>query len=188
MMMKPAVFLDRDGVITEDPPHYAHRVDQLALIPGSAEAIRLLNNHGYLVIVITNQSGVGRGMYREEDVAIFNNEMKARLHLEDARVDAIYYCPHHPDAAILQYRKDCTCRKPNPGMLLSARDDMGIILDGSFLVGDKWSDIEAGNRVGCKTILVMTGHGQAEYTTGAGNPYGVAQNLLSAVKTYIIPE
>jgi D-glycero-D-manno-heptose 1,7-bisphosphate phosphatase len=184
--MKPAVFLDRDGVITQDPPHYAHRIDQLALIAGSAEAIRMLNEHGFLVIVITNQSGVARGMYAEKDVAIFNHEMERRLALEGARIDAVYYCPHHPDAEIPGYRTECDCRKPAPGMLYAAERDLGVSLEDSFLVGDKWSDIEAGNAVGCKPILVLTGHGSHEHARQSGNACGVAKDLLSAVKTYII--
>lgn len=184
--MRPAVFLDRDGVITEDPPHYAHRIDQLAIIPGSAEAIRLLNNHGYLVIVVTNQSGVGRGMFREEDVHLFHYEMKKRLAEESARIDAIYYCPHHPEAIVPEYRMMCGCRKPGPGMLIAAKEEFGISFENSLLVGDKWTDIEAGNSVGCKTILVLTGHGKNEYERGRGNVCGIAKDLLTAVKTYII--
>ncbi|MGV8108365.1 D-glycero-beta-D-manno-heptose 1,7-bisphosphate 7-phosphatase [Methanospirillum sp.] len=185
--MIKAIFLDRDGVITADPPHHAHRIDQLSLIPGSAEAIRLLNRHGFTVIVITNQSGVAKGMYTEKDIHIFNTEMQKRLMELGAYVDAIYYCPHHPEGIVPEYRKDCDCRKPKPGMLRKALNDMKLTLDGSFLVGDKWSDIRAGKSVGCTTILVMTGHGQDEYTEMKGSSNYYADDLLSAVKNIIIP-
>lgn len=185
-MTKP-IFLDRDGVITADPPHYAHRIDQLSLIPGSAEAIHLLNKKGFTIIVITNQSGVAKGMYKEEDIHIFNNEMKKKLLEQGAYVDAIYYCPHHPKGIIPEYRKDCDCRKPKPGMLRKAVEEMNLSLDNSYLVGDKWSDIKAGKAVGCTTILVMTGHGQGEYEQAKGSAHYYADDLLSAVKNIIIP-
>ena len=106
--MNKAVFLDRDGVITHDPPHYAHRIDQLKLIPQSAEAIKSLNETGFKVVVVSNQSGVARGYYQERDVEIFNEAMKARLEDQGAHIDAIYYCPHYPEAKIEAY----TCLRP----------------------------------------------------------------------------
>jgi len=157
-----AVFLDRDGVITKEPPYYAHKIDQLELIPKSAEAIRLLNKNGFKVIIISNQSGVARGYYQEKDIQIYNNEMKRQLEEKGARIDAIYYCPHHPEATIKEYKIDCDCRKPKPGMLRQAEKDLNLDLKRSFLVGDKMSDIEAGYRAGCKTILVLTGQGDGE--------------------------
>ena len=153
--MKRAVFLDRDGVIVHDPPHYAHRLDQLKLIPGYASAIRLLNEYDFKVIVVSNQSGIGRGYYTEEDVISFNLAMKIMLEKEGARIDDICYCPHHPDA-------NCRCRKPKIGMLKRAEKKWTVNLRQSFMVGDKQSDIEAGKRAGCKTILVETGHGTEE--------------------------
>ncbi len=160
--MNKAVFLDRDGVITKEPPYYAHRIDQLELVPKSAEAIRLLNKNGFKVIIISNQSGVARGYYQEKDIQIYNNEMKRQLEKKGARIDAIYCCPHHPEAVIEKYRIDCDCRKPKPGMLRQAEKDLNLDLKCSFLIGDKTSDIEAGYRAGCKTILVLTGHGNDE--------------------------
>lgn len=160
--MNKAVFLDRDGVITKEPPYYTHKIDQLELIPKSAEAIRLLNESGFKVIVVSNQAGVARGYYQEKDIKIYNNEMKRQLEVKDAYIDAIYYCPHHPDAAIEKYKINCNCRKPKPGMLRQAEKDLNINLKHSFLVGDKMSDIEAGYRAGCKAILVLTGQGNNE--------------------------
>ena len=160
--MNKAVFLDRDGVITKEPPYYAHKIDQLELIPKSAEAIRLLNKSGFKVIVVSNQAGVARGYYQEKDIEIYNREMEKKLEEENAHIDAIYYCPHHPDVAIEKYKINCDCRKPKPGMLKRAKKDLDLDLKCSFLVGDKISDIEAGYQAGCKTILVLTGQGNDE--------------------------
>ena len=160
--MNRAVFLDRDGVITQDPPHYAHRIDQLKLIPKSAEAIKLLNENGFKVVVVSNQSGVARGYYKEKDVHIFNDAMKKQLEEGGAHIDAIYYCPHYPEADVEAYRIVCDCRKPEPGMLKRAEKDLNLDLKRSFLVGDKIIDIVTGYRAGCKTILVLTGHGNDE--------------------------
>ena len=157
--MRRAVFLDRDGVLNQDPPHYAHRLDQLELIPRSGMAVKILNEHGYMVIVISNQSGVARGYYTEREVFIFNNALLMKIQEFGGAVDAIYYCPHHPNAKIEKYRVDCLCRKPGPGMILQAAKEHHIDLQKSYVIGDKLSDIEAGKNAGCQTILVLTGHG-----------------------------
>jgi D-glycero-D-manno-heptose 1,7-bisphosphate phosphatase len=188
VLTEKCVFLDRDGVINQDPPHYAHRIDQLNIIPGSAEAIRLLNEKGFIVIVITNQSGVARGMYNEEDIAFFHAEMQRRLNENNAHIDAFYYCPHHPEAVVDKYRIDCECRKPKTGMILKAAKDFGFDPSGSFLVGDKWFDVIAGKDAGCKTILVMTGHGRDEYQRERKSFAFIAKDLLSAVKEIILEE
>lgn len=166
--MKQAVFLDRDGVITEDPPHYAHKPEQLKLIPGAADAIRSLNGMGVAVIVITNQSGVARGYYTEEDVTIYNQALERELEKKNAYVDAIYYCPHHPEFGETKYKIDCNCRKPNTGLLQIAAKEHCIDLEKSFVIGDKLSDIESGKGVGCKTVLVLTGHGGKELENADG--------------------
>ena len=186
MDMKKAAFLDRDGVITEDPPHYAHRLDQLRVIAGSAQAIQLLNTHNFHVIAISNQSGVARGYYQEEDVKIFNDGMESLLSKEGAHIDAIYYCPHHPEAEVKKYRIDCDCRKPRSGMLIDSGKKYNIDFKHSFLVGDKWSDIEAGRSAGCKTILVKTGHGLLEYEDKKCPVDYVAADLLDAVQNFIL--
>ena len=181
--MNRAVFLDRDGVITQDPPHYAHRIDQLKLIQKSAEAIKLLNENGFKVVVVSNQSGVARGYYQEKDVDSFNGAMKKELEERGAYIDAIYYCPHYPEAEIEAYRLVCDCRKPEPGMLKRAEKDLNLDLKPSFLVGDKMSDIEAGYRTGCKTILVLTGHGSDEVKKNANmniKPNYISKDLYAA--------
>ena len=108
--MNRAVFLDRDGVITQEPPYYAHKLSDLKLIAKSADAIRLLNENGFAVIVTTNQAGIARGYYQEEDTELFNQALREKLAKKGACIDAIYYCPHHPEAKIERYRIDCNCR------------------------------------------------------------------------------
>ena len=183
--MNRAVFLDRDGVITYDPPHYAHKLSQLKLISRSADAIRLLNENGFVVIVVSNQAGIAYGYYQEEDALLFNQAMKEKLEKDGAYIDSIYYCPHHPEAKIERYRIDCNCRKPKPGMLKRAEKELDVDLKHSFLVGDKLSDIEAGKRAGCKTIMVRTGHGvdelknkEIKYNYVANDLYGAVEHIL----------
>ncbi|VVB95767.1 Glyceraldehyde 3-phosphate phosphatase [uncultured archaeon] len=183
--MKRAVFLDRDGVLTQEPPHYAHRVDELEFIPGSPEAIRMLNKNGYVVIVVSNQSGIARGYYPEEDTDIFNQAMEKKLAEIGAHIDTIYYCPHHPEAIIEKYRVDCDCRKPRPGMLKRAEKELNIDLKKSFMIGDRWSDIEAGKRAECKTVMVRTGYNLEKLKDNEITCDYVANDLFDAVE-YIL--
>jgi D-glycero-D-manno-heptose 1,7-bisphosphate phosphatase len=141
---RPAAFLDRDGVLNVDHG-YAHRPDQLDWIPGAPEAVRLLNEAGYYVFVITNQSGVARGYYEEAAVQQFHANMQDDLRARGARVDAFYYCPHHPDGKIKEFAIKCRCRKPQPGLLEQAARDWPIDLRHSFLIGDKDDDMAAAN-------------------------------------------
>jgi len=180
--MNRAVFLDRDGVITQEPPCYAHKLSQLELLPKSADAIRLLNENGFLVVVACNQAGIAHGYYREEDAILFNQAMKDNLAREGARIDAVYYCPHHPQARIERYRMNCNCRKPEPGMMIRAGKELNLDLKQSFMVGDKLSDIEAGKRAGCKTIMVRTGQGGEELKAKQIECDYVADDLYNAVQ------
>lgn len=178
-----AVFLDRDGVIVVEPPHYAHRIDQLKLISRASRAIKILNQKGFRTIVVSNQAGIARGYFKEEEARRFNKEMERRLRIQGAKIDAVYFCPHHPEAEEISYRRVCRCRKPNPGMLHAAAKKFEIDLARSFLVGDKLSDIKAGKRVGCKTILVRTGHGKTQvYMRKEETPDHVAPDLFGAVR------
>ena len=153
-----AVFLDRDGTINVDHG-YVFRAGEFEFISGAPEAIRRLKDAGYLVIVVTNQAGIARGLYSEADVHELHRHLDRELARHDTSIDAYYYCPHHPEKGTPPYRRDCACRKPLPGMLLQAAADFPLNLGGSFLVGDKLSDIEAGLAAGCEPILVETGYG-----------------------------
>jgi D-glycero-D-manno-heptose 1,7-bisphosphate phosphatase len=145
---RPAAFLDRDGVINVDHG-YVHRVEDLVWIAGAPEAIRRLNEAGYLVIVVTNQSGIGRGYYDEAAMEAVHAALRARLAAAGATVDAIYACPYHPQARVERFRHpDHPDRKPNPGLLLRAMREFAIDRERSFMIGDKDSDMEAARRAG----------------------------------------
>ena len=139
---RPAAFLDRDGVLNVDHG-YAHRPDQLEWVAGAPEAVRLLNEAGYSVIVITNQSGVARGYYDEAAVHQFHAHMQDALRAQGAHIDAFYYCPHHPEGTVKELAMRCRCRKPEPGMLEQAAREWPIDLGRSFLIGDKDDDMAA---------------------------------------------
>ncbi|MBI2610916.1 HAD family hydrolase [Candidatus Kaiserbacteria bacterium] len=154
--MRPAVFVDRDGVLNEDTA-YASDPKVAKLLPGVAPAIKRLNEAGMIVIVVSNQSGIARGFHTESDTRAFNAELDAQLRAEGARVDGWYYCPHLPEGKVPEYAMECECRKPKPGMLLQAAREHDIDIASSFIVGDKESDIAAGAAAGAQTILVGAG-------------------------------
>jgi D-glycero-D-manno-heptose 1,7-bisphosphate phosphatase len=147
--------LDRDGVIVEDVD-FVTEPDQLIVIPGAAEAIKILASR-YCVIVVTNQSGIGRGYMTENDLLSVHTEFLIQLWREGAKLDGLYYCPHHPTMALGSYKIACDCRKPNPGMLRQAATRWGLDLESSFLVGDRDSDIEAAVAAGVRPILISEG-------------------------------
>lgn len=157
-MGKAAVFLDRDGTLNVEK-EYLHRWEDWEWIPGAIDAIRRLNEAGFLVIVTTNQSGIARGYYTEADVLALHQRVDEDLTRHGARIDAYYYCPHHP-----QYgeNRDCVCRKPEPGMLLQAAREHDIDLSRSYMIGDKAADVEAALAVDAIPILVLTGYGVEE--------------------------
>jgi len=158
---RPAVFFDRDGTICEEVG-YLSSPDQLVLIEGAAEGIRDLNSAGILVVITTNQSGVARGYFPEDVVEAVHERMRKLLSAQGARVDAIYYCPHHPEGIVGALRIDCQCRKPKPGMIHRAAAELPVDLASSYVVGDKLSDIEFGQSAGLKAVLVRTGYGREE--------------------------
>jgi D-glycero-D-manno-heptose 1,7-bisphosphate phosphatase len=155
------VFFDRDGTIN-DEVDFLRDPDELELIPGAAQAIHEANELGIKVFVITNQSGIARGFLTEGDLRLVHDRLVQLLAREGARIDEILYCPHHPLLGIPQYRIECACRKPKPGMLLQAAATHRINLSKSYVVGDRCVDIEAGRNAGCKTALVLTGYGLTE--------------------------
>lgn len=151
-----AAFLDRDGVLIADTGHRTNR-SHLKLLPGVAQAIKKFNNHQIPVVVITNQSVIGRGLCSEADVEDIHLGLQEILARDRAHITQFYYCPHHPNLALGKYKIDCECRKPNPGMLRQAAIDLGINLAGSVMVGDNFTDIQSGLSVGCRTVLISNG-------------------------------
>lgn len=183
--MKPCFFLDRDGVVVEEVD-FLSTPEEIRLIPGSAEAIALLNGKEIPVVVVSNQSGVGRGLFPEERVGEIHRELDRILAARGARVDRYFYCPHHPTEGIGPYRKDCPNRKPAPGMLLEAARELNLDLGASFIAGDRVTDLQAGEAAGCRTILVRTGYGsrvtEEELRAAGIQPFLTAENLLEGVK------
>lgn len=153
MKKNKVVFLDREGTINVDKD-FVYKIEDFELIDRATEAIRLLNKSNFKVIVVTNQSGIGRGYYTEEDVQKLHHFMNKELGKYNAWIDKFYYCFHHPEAEIEKYRTNCECKKPNAGLLRQAINDFNIDPSQSFLIGDSLRDIEAGNTVGCGTILI----------------------------------
>jgi D-glycero-D-manno-heptose 1,7-bisphosphate phosphatase len=173
------VFLDRDGVVN-DQTAFVNKPDDFRLLPGAAAAIRRLNEAGIPVVIVTNQGGIALGYLTEDDLAAIHQRMAERLAAEGAHVDAVYSCPYYPNGTIPKYAKDSPDRKPGTGMLERARDDLGIDLRTSYLVGDATTDILAGLRAGCTTLLVQTGFGGSDAKVVAEPDY-VAANLSAAV-------
>ncbi len=181
-MRAPAVFLDRDGTLIEEVGYLDH-LDRLELYPYSVDAVRLLNRAGFTAVVVSNQAGVARGFFDEPFVLEVQRTVDARMTAGRARIDGWYYCPHHPDAPIAAYRRECECRKPRPGMVRQAERELEIDLARSYVVGDRWLDVELARNVGATGILVRTGYGASEEHHP---PVGVeakliADNLMEAV-------
>jgi D-glycero-D-manno-heptose 1,7-bisphosphate phosphatase len=189
--MNKAVFLDRDGVINAIVYDREHGTldspanpQQFELLKGVGTAIRLLNEMGWLVVVVSNQPGIAKGKYTPRLLEAMNHKMLAELAGWKAHLDAIYYCLHHPQAVVKEYRKMCGCRKPLPGLLFKGRDELNIDLRKSYLVGDGLIDVQAGRSAGCKTILL----GRARcYTCKLmsdmrARPHFVASDLLTSVR------
>jgi len=187
-MARRAVFLDRDGVLIRDV-HLLTHPRQIELCASAPWALRQLHDRGFLVVVVSNQTVVARGLATEQDVETVHASIQKLLGGSDrTKVDRFYFCPHHPSATLHQYRASCDCRKPRPGMLLQAAADLDLDLAASYLVGDRISDIVAGNRVGCRTVLVKTGmHSKAPIESSDGvtslvEPDYVCADVAEAVK------
>jgi D-glycero-D-manno-heptose 1,7-bisphosphate phosphatase len=182
--MSLAVFLDRDGTVNEEV-NFLSDPSELHLIDGAATAIREANALGLKVIITTNQSGVARGFLTEEQLQTIHERLREMLSREGASVDAIYYCPHYPAEGNSPYLQECSCRKPNPGMVLQAKDTFDIDLAHSFVVGDRLVDIQMGKSIGATTIIVRTGYGNDEIQLmqqqNVVADY-IAENLLDAMQ------
>ena len=184
--MKRAVFLDRDGVLIEEVSFLAS-MHHLALFPWTTDAIRALNRAGLPVVVVTNQSGIARGFFTAAFVDEVHREISARLGAGGARIDAYYYCPHHPDGRVAEYARTCDCRKPGRGLVDRAAHDLDLDPARSFVVGDKWSDIELARAAGARGVLVGTGHGAAEASRrDAGVAADAVVDNLAAAASWIL--
>jgi D-glycero-D-manno-heptose 1,7-bisphosphate phosphatase len=183
-MRRQAVFLDRDGTINEQAG-YVNHISRFVLLPGTAEAIRLLNSHDYLAIIITNQSGVARGYFPLELVDKVHNHLKDLLRKEGATIDGIFVCPHYPGGEVREYGIDCNCRKPRPGLIQTALENFDIDVSRSYVIGDRNTDMKLAAQCGLKGILVKTGYGmrELEYVLPQSQvkPNHVADDLLDAV-------
>jgi len=184
-LIKPAVFLDRDGTINEQMG-YVNDLCRFVLLPHTAEAIRMLNEHDYWTIIISNQSGVARGYFPIDLVHSVHARMQTLLAREGAHVDGIYFCPHYPGARVEAFGEACNCRKPRPGLIEKACREFKIDLPRSYMVGDRYTDMELAGRMNLTGILVMTGYGKGDLKyiipRSAHKPHHVAQDLLDAVK------
>lgn len=175
-----AVFLDRDGVINREIGILSS-LRQLKMLPSAASAIAALNKMGFLVVVTTNQPVIARGLISEPELDAIHAVMIKRLSRRGAKIDAIYYCPHHPNANLKKYRMKCRCRKPNIGLIMRAVKEHGIALKKSFLIGDRTVDIMAGKKAHVRTILVKTGFGGADGKFNV-TPDFIAKDLAAAVR------
>ena len=182
---KPAVFFDRDGTLNRDVGYVTH-LDLYELLPRAAAAVRKVNEAGWLAILITNQAGVARGYFPEIMIDKVHRKLQEELGGKGARLDAIYYCPHVPNGDDPGYALDCQMRKPYPGMILKAAAEHGVDLENSVMLGDKYSDLEAGWRAGCKSGLVLSGYGRGERELRGAQwprrPDFVAQDAYHAVE------
>ena len=181
-MMRPAVFLDRDGTLIEERG-YLDRLDLLELFPWTVDAIRLLNRAGFAAVVITNQSAIGRGIIDEPFLRQVHSAIDARLAAGRARMDAYFFCPHHPEAEVEQYRQVCRCRKPGPGLVERACADLQLDPSRSVMVGDRWLDVACGKAAGTRSVLVRSGHGghEADNPPPGARADAILNNLMEAV-------
>ncbi|HZU67224.1 MAG TPA: HAD family hydrolase [Ktedonobacteraceae bacterium] len=179
-MRRPALFLDRDGTLVY-PRHYPSRPEELCLYDGVGEALRTFQEAGFRLVVVTNQAGIARGYFKEDDLWRMHTYLAKELAKSGVHLDAIYYCPHHPEGVIPELAVVCDCRKPQPGMLLRAARDLALNLPRSWFVGDILDDIEAGNRAGCRTVLVDLGT-EKPPASQLRRPNFIARNTIHALR------
>lgn len=188
-MKRRAVFMDRDGTISEEVG-YVNHPSRYRVFSYSAEAVRRLNEAGWLAILVTNQAGVARGYFTEEVIGSVHGVLKSELERGGARLDAIYYCAHHPSVGEPPYRFECDCRKPRPGLITRAAADFEIDLAESWMVGDRYSDIELARNAGVRAAFVLSGYGRGEWeyqrAAWKHEPDLVTEDLLEAVKRIVI--
>jgi D-glycero-D-manno-heptose 1,7-bisphosphate phosphatase len=190
-MKRPAVFIDRDGTISEEVG-YVNHPSRFRMFSYSSEAIKKLNDSGWLAILVTNQAGVARGYFSEKVITEVHNRLNKELTLGSARLDAIYYCAHHPTVGEPPYRLDCDCRKPKAGLIKRASADFPIDLVNSWMIGDRYSDIELAHNAGLRSAFVLSGYGRGEWEYQRGSwqlqPDLVSENLLEAVNSIVMSD
>lgn len=186
--MKRAVFIDRDGTISEEVGYINHP-SRFRVFPYAAAAIKQLNDSDWLAIVVTNQAGVARGYFSEDMIQTVHAVMTTELERGEAKLDAVYYCAHHPSVGEPPHRFDCDCRKPKPGLIARAAREFDIDLARSWMVGDRYSDIELARNAGVKSMFVLSGYGRGEWEHQRGSwntqPDAIAENLLEAVRVIV---
>jgi D-glycero-D-manno-heptose 1,7-bisphosphate phosphatase len=186
--MNRAVFIDRDGTISEEVGYINHP-SRFRIFPYAAEAIKRLHENGWLAILVTNQAGVARGYFSEEMIHSVHAVLTGELANGGAKLDAIYYCAHHPSVGEPPYRSDCDCRKPKPGLITRATQELDIDVNQSWMVGDRYSDIELARNAGLKSAFVLSGYGLGEWehqrNNWAANPDLVSKHLLEAVELIV---
>ncbi len=182
--MDKVIFLDRDGTINREDG-YITKVEQIHLYEGTVPALRMLNEMGYRIVIVSNQAGVGKGLLNEDELLKINNAILKILADQGVSIERLYYCPHHPDAVVPVYRKQCACRKPATGMVVRAAQDLGVDVRGAYMIGDKLCDMELAYNFGGRGILVLTGYGTKEQALIDGKPYApvyLAADILDAVR------
>ncbi|MBT4376303.1 HAD family hydrolase [archaeon] len=172
--MIKAIFLDRDGTINKDSGH-VHKIEDLVILDKVIEGLKLFQEMGYFPIIVTNQAGIGKGYYQEKDFQNFNNSLVRHLKKHGIKIEQTYFCPHAP-------KEECLCRKPNVDLLYQAKGDYNINFEESYFIGDKNTDILAGKKVGCKTLLVLTGETKNHLEARKCSPDFIAKNLLDAAR------
>ncbi len=180
--MDKVIFLDRDGTINKEDG-YITRVDQLHLYEGALPALRMLKEMGYRIVIVSNQAGVAKALLTEPALIEINNALLSMLRAEGILIDRLYYCPHHPDAVVPEYKKDCECRKPKTGMIMRAVQELGVHVEGAYMIGDKLTDIELARNFDGRGILLLTGYGNEEIKKldpQKHNPVYIGKDILDA--------
>ena len=184
-MKRPAVFIDRDGTISEEVG-YVNHPSRYRVFPYAARAVKLLNEAGWLAVLVTNQAGVARGYFAEDLIGEVHAALARELERGGARLDAVYYCPHHPSAGEPPYRQDCDCRKPRPGLVRRAAEELNVDLSASWMVGDRYGDVELARNAGLRSAFVLSGYGRGEWEYQRARwphqPDLVAEDLLEAAR------